>query len=72
MNGPNIDPMQLAMNMLRSNPNVAQTPMGQQFMQVLQRGDAQAGAQMAMNICNSMGKTPQQMMQEIQQTMFRR
>ena len=62
--GPQFNTMQFAMMMLQRNPQIANTPQGRQFMQILQSGDAQAGAQMAQNICGSMGKTPQQAAQE--------
>ena len=55
--GPNIT--QLAYSLLMSNPQIANSPQGQQFMQILQSGDQKAGEQMAMNICNSYGTTPQ-------------
>lgn len=51
---------QIALGLLQQNPQLANSPQGQQFMQILQSGDAKAGEQMAMNICNSYGVTPQQ------------
>lgn len=62
--GPQFNPVQFAMLMLQRNPQIANTPQGQQFLRILQTGDAQAGAQMAQNICGSIGKTPQQAAQE--------
>lgn len=57
---PNMSIEQLALGILQQRPDVANTPQGQQFMQILQSGDKEAGMQMAMNICNSYGMTPQQ------------
>lgn len=56
--------MQFALQMLRSNPQVAQTPMGQQFMTILQNGDQQKGIELANNLCQSYGITPEQALQQ--------
>lgn len=48
---------QIAMTLLQKNPQVANSPQGQQFMQILKSGDVQKGQQMADNICNSYGVT---------------
>lgn len=51
---------QMANAIMQANPNLARTPQGQQFMQILQSGDVNACQQMGMNICNSYGLNPQQ------------
>lgn len=58
MNGPNL--MQFAMNMLKQNPNVARNPQAQAMLQVLQSGDAQKGQQIAQNLCQTYGITPEE------------
>lgn len=50
---PNLE--QLAMTLLQKNPNVANSPQGQQFMEILKSGDVAKGQQMADNICKSYG-----------------
>lgn len=54
-----MDPKQLALLLLQKNTQIANSPMGHQFLQILQSGDEQAGIQMAQNICASKGVTPQ-------------
>ena len=54
---------QFAINAIQRNPQVANTPQGQQFLQILQSGNVQAGQAMASNIVNSWGLTPQQAIQ---------
>lgn len=54
------DLTQIALEALRRNPNVANSPQGQQFMQILQSGDTQKGIEMAQNICQSYGTTPEE------------
>lgn len=58
--------IQNAMNspMIRNNPNA------QQWLQVVQSGDAKAGEQIAKNICASYGMTPEQATQQAQQGLF--
>lgn len=47
--------MNFAANMMKQNPRVANTPMGQQFVQILRSGDQNAGMQMADNLLQSAG-----------------
>lgn len=58
MNGPNM--MQFAMSMLKQNPNIVNNPQAQAMLQVLQSGDAQKGQQIAQNLCQSYGISPEQ------------
>lgn len=46
---------QLAMQALQKNPQVANSPQGQEFLRILQSGDAAAGQQMARNLCQAHG-----------------
>lgn len=50
-----IDPM--LKNLVASNPAIKDNPMTAGMMDVLESGDAKRGEQMAENICNSMGVT---------------
>ena len=61
---PNVNPMQFAMNMLQSNPQIRNNPQAQGLMQIIQSGDAAKGQQMAENICKTYGVTPDQALQE--------
>lgn len=62
-----MNPMQFAMNMIQHNPQVMNNPMAQNYISVIQSGDAQKGQQLAENICKSYGMTPQQALQQAKQ-----
>lgn len=64
------DIRQIAMAMLQSNPQIANSPQGREFARILQTGDVAAGQQMANNLCQTMGKTPQQAQEDIQRSNF--
>lgn len=51
---------QIGMMILQNNPKIMNSPQGQQFLKILQSGDVQAGQQMAQNLCQSYGITPEQ------------
>lgn len=46
-----------ALQMLMNNPNVANNPQMQAWINAIQNNDAQAGQQIADNICQSYGMT---------------
>ena len=46
-----------ALMLLQRQPQIANSPMGQQFIKILQTGNVQAGQQMAQNICQAYGVT---------------
>ena len=53
---PNIPNMRdMALNLLMQNPNVANNPNAQEFIQVIQNGDSAKGEQIAQNLCNTYG-----------------
>lgn len=56
--------MQFAAKMLQSNPQAANSPMGQQLVQILQTGDVNAGQQLANNICQTYGVSQQEAIQK--------
>ncbi len=62
-----MNPMQYAMNMIQQNPQIMNNPMAQNYISVIQSGDAQRGQQLAENICKSYGMTPQQALQKAKQ-----
>lgn len=61
---------QIALKMLNANPQILNTPQGQEFARILQSGDVNAGQQMANNLCQTMGITPQQAQADIQRSNF--
>ena len=62
-----MDPMQMAQQMMQNNPNFQNNPQAQQYLQVLLSGDAQRGEELARNICQSYGLSPEQAVQKAQQ-----
>lgn len=55
---PNLE--QFAIMLLQKNPKIANSPQGQQFLEILKSGDSERGQQMAQNFCNSYGVTPEE------------
>ena len=49
-----------AMGMLSKNPQIANNPNAQEMISVIQSGDFQRGQQIAQNLCQSNGVTPEQ------------
>lgn len=49
-----------ALNMLANNPKIANNPQAQNYISVIRSGDAAKGAEIANNICNSFGVTPEE------------
>lgn len=47
-----------ALNLLRQNPEKADTPLGRQLMQILESKDYSAGEQLGKNLCNTYGVDP--------------
>lgn len=52
---PSFDPRQMAMNLIMQNPQVANNPQAQEYLQIIQNGDAKKGQQIADNLCQSFG-----------------
>lgn len=65
---PNLE--QMAMLLLQKNPQIANSPQGQQFMQILKSGDTEKGQQMAQNLCQSYGETPEEALKKAQKFFF--
>lgn len=60
-----ITPMQFLQNAMRQNPDIANNPQAQNFLQILQSGDAQKGQQVAENILKTYGMTKEQGMNQV-------
>ena len=63
----NMNPMQFIQQAIQRNPNIANNPQAQQYLQVIMSGDSQKGQELARNICGSFGITPEQGVQQAQQ-----
>lgn len=57
--------MQFLQNAMRQNPNIANNPQAQNFLQILQSGDAQKGQQVAENLLKTYGMTKEQGMNQV-------
>lgn len=66
MNQPPINIMQFAMNNLQNNPQIQSSEMGQNFMNILQTGNAKAGEEMANNILHSYGLSKEEAIRQAQ------
>ena len=53
-----------ALGIIGSNPQIAQNPNAQQMIDVIKRGDAQKGQQIAKNLCDTYGVRPEQVIQQ--------
>ena len=59
-----MDLARFAVNLISRNPNIANNPQAQNYLRVIQSGDAEQGEQMARNLCNTYGVTPDQAVQQ--------
>ena len=58
--GNNIDRIyDFCLNKVRSNPKIANSPMGQEYIRILESRDTAAGMRMADNICHELGTDQQ-------------
>lgn len=55
-----LSPLNAILNMAQSNPNIANNPQAQAMLNVVKSGDAQKGEEIARNLCNTMGITPEE------------
>lgn len=65
MNKPNL--YDFAANIVKNNPDIANSPMGKNFMEALQNRDSAKGEELANNILNSRGLDRQSAMNDIKQ-----
>lgn len=64
---PNMNPQQLIQQAIQNNPQLADNPQAQQYIQVLMSNDAQLGQELAQNICKTYHVSPKQGVQQAQQ-----
>lgn len=62
-----MDLKQIAIEALKRRQDIANTPQGQQFLQILQSGDDAKGRQMAQNICQSYGMSEEDAVNKVRQ-----
>lgn len=55
-----INLQQLAMTLLAKNPNIANNPRAQEMLQTIQNNDVQKGSEIAKNLCNTYGVSPEE------------
>lgn len=53
-----------ALNLISQNPQIANNPNAQGMLQAIQSGDSKRGEEIAKNLCNSYGITPDQAVQQ--------
>lgn len=49
-----------AMNLIKNNPNIANNPNAQHYIEVIQSGDSKQGEEIANNLCQTMGMTKEE------------
>lgn len=62
-----ISPMQFLQNAMRQNPNIANNPQAQNYLNILQSGDSQKGQQIAENLLKTYGMTKEQGLSQVRQ-----
>lgn len=55
-----LSPLDAILNMAQSNPNIANNPQAQAMLNVVRSGDSKKGEEIARNLCNTMGITPEE------------
>lgn len=60
-----ISPMQFLMAQIQQNPNLANNPQAQSYIQIIQSGDQKKGEEIAQNILKSYGMTKEQGMAQV-------
>ena len=63
----NLNPMQIALGLISRNPQIANNPQAQQYIDVIRNNDEQQGRTIAQNICNAYGITPDQAIKQARQ-----
>ena len=59
-----MDIRDIAINMISKNPQFANNPQAQNYLQIIRSGDSQQGEQIARNLCQTYGVTPDQAVQQ--------
>lgn len=63
----NFNPMQFIMNKIMQDPRIQQNPQAQQYLQIIQSGDQKKGEEIARNLCQTYGVSPEEAMQQAKQ-----
>lgn len=59
-----MDIKDIAINMISRNPRFANNPQAQNYLQIIRSGNSQQGEQIARNLCQTYGVTPDQAVQQ--------
>lgn len=63
---PNVnDIYDFCLQKIKSNPKAANTPLGQEYIRILESRDAAAGNQMANNLCQELGTDQKSFIQNL-------
>lgn len=54
------NPLNLILQMAQNNPEIANNPQAQALLNVVKSGDAKKGQEIAQNLCNTMGISPEE------------
>lgn len=54
----------MLLNQAKSNPNIANNKMAQEYINIIMSGDTQKGQQIAENICKTYGKSKEDVLKE--------
>lgn len=60
------NPLDFILNMAENNPNISSNPQAQAMLNVIKSGDAKRGEEIARNLCNTMGVTPEEATKQAQ------
>lgn len=60
------NPMQFIMNMVRNNPNIANNPQAQEYLNILESGDSAKGEEIANNLCQTYGVSKDEALKQAQ------
>lgn len=53
------NPIDFAISMIKKNPNIANNPQAKEYISILESGDSAKGEEVARNICNTYGVSPE-------------
>lgn len=59
--------MFLVNSLIQRNPNIANNPRNQELLKVIQNGDSKKGEEIARNLCQTYGETPEAVTQKAAQ-----
>ena len=60
------NPMNLILSMIKKNPQIMNNPQAQNYIQILENGDAAKGEEVARNLCETYGVSPEQGLNQAQ------